>query len=83
MALLLSTLSIRASHQTSKTNGLAHFNKNYKMDVSEQPSMLTKNLNITTFVGDTVTFALTLSNAGPNTATGVAVSDALPTGGRP
>lgn len=36
--------------------------------------------NPTPGVGSTVTFTITLSNAGPNTATNVAVQDQLPTG---
>src|SRR5260370_993226 len=58
---------------------------NNSASVSETPQqadlVLTKTVNNTSpNVGDTITFTITLSDAGPNSATNVHVQDALPAG---
>jgi uncharacterized repeat protein (TIGR01451 family) len=58
---------------------------NNSASVSETPQkadlVLTKTVNNTSpNVGDTITFTITLSDAGPNSATNVTVQDALPAG---
>ena len=50
-------------------------------DLGEADLMLTKSVdNATPNIGETVTFSLTISNAGPDTATNVGVSDIVPVG---
>ena len=76
----LSTFVLETRSSTLVTAVLSDF-VIARFDTSPADLAVTKTVsNPTPNVGDIITFTVTLTNNGPNTATGVAVSDLLPAG---